>query len=180
MLEDKLLIWKLRHGKADALGRIYQKYKSDMLSLAGALLRDSDAGEDVVHDVFVRFAENAKQMRLRTSLRSYLLASVANKVRSIKRSKWDKVIQTDEFSTFEVSHNGPVTQAVKKELYQKIDEVLACLPGDQREVIILRLQSDLKFKEIAHSLGVSINTVQSRYRYGIDKLRLELDSEVTI
>ena len=180
MLEDKLLIWKLRHGNADALTRIYQKYKSDMLSLASALLRDVNAGEDVVHDVFVRFAENAGQLRLHTSLRSYLLSSVVNRVRSIKRSKWDKIIQSDEFSTFEEPHSGPVTQAVKKELYQRVDIALADLPVDQREIIILRLQSDLKFKEIARVLGISINTAQSRYRYGIDKLRSELDSEVNV
>ncbi len=180
MLEDKLLIWKLRHGNADALTRIYQKYKSDMLALASALLRDVNAGEDVVHDVFVRFAENAGQLRLHTSLKAYLLTSVVNRVRSIKRSKWDKIIQSDEFGTLEEPHSGPVTQAVKKELYQRVDIALANLPVDQREIIILRLQSDLKFKEIARVLGISINTAQSRYRYGIDKLRSELDSEVNV
>jgi RNA polymerase sigma-70 factor (ECF subfamily) len=52
------------------------------------------------------------------------------------------------------------------------------LPCEQREVIILHLQSGMRFRAIADSQGVSINTIQSRYRYGLDKLRSLLDFEV--
>jgi len=48
---------------------------------------------------------------------------------------------------------------------------MAELPVEQREVITLHLHAGLTFREIALQLGLSINTVQSRYRYGIEKLR---------
>lgn len=48
---------------------------------------------------------------------------------------------------------------------------LAELPVEQREVITLHLHAEMTFREIALQLGHSINTVQSRYRYGIEKLR---------
>jgi RNA polymerase sigma-70 factor (ECF subfamily) len=54
---------------------------------------------------------------------------------------------------------------------------LAVLPYEQREVFVLHVQSELKFREIAGQLGVSINSVQSRYRYAIEKLRAILDEE---
>jgi DNA-directed RNA polymerase specialized sigma24 family protein len=52
MLEDKMLLWKMKDGSSEALCRIYEKYKSDLFALANALLHDLNAAEDVVHDVF--------------------------------------------------------------------------------------------------------------------------------
>ncbi len=51
------------------------------------------------------------------------------------------------------------------------------LPYDQRETIMLHFQAAMTFRTIAKSLGISVNTVKSRYRYGLDKLRLILDNE---
>ena len=54
----------------------------------------------------------------------------------------------------------------------------AQLPYQQREVLFLHLYSGLRFKAIAELQAESINTVQGRYRYGLDKLRALLNSEV--
>ena len=56
---------------------------------------------------------------------------------------------------------------------------MAQLPYAQREVVILHVQGGMKFRAIAKSQDVSINTVQSRYRYGMDKLRSIMNSMVT-
>jgi len=45
------------------------------------------------------------------------------------------------------------------------------LPAEQREVVSLHVHGQMKFREIAEQLDLSMNTVQSRYRYGIEKLR---------
>ena len=56
MLEDKLLIWKLRRGNKDALRVIYEKYRDDLLRIAAWLLKEKRSeAEDVVHDVFAGF-----------------------------------------------------------------------------------------------------------------------------
>ncbi|MHC4575215.1 MAG: sigma factor-like helix-turn-helix DNA-binding protein, partial [Planctomycetota bacterium] len=54
---------------------------------------------------------------------------------------------------------------------------LAKLPYEQREVFVLHAQGDMKFREIAGLVGVSTATVQSRYRYGAEKLRGLLEKE---
>jgi DNA-directed RNA polymerase specialized sigma24 family protein len=59
MLEDKLLVWKMNRGKPDALRRVYQKYKDDLLTLATALLFDKTEAEDCLHDCFVAFIKGA-------------------------------------------------------------------------------------------------------------------------
>ena len=57
MLEEKLLIWRLARGRSDALERIYNRYKNELLALAIALSNDKSSAEDAVHDVFVALAE---------------------------------------------------------------------------------------------------------------------------
>ena len=73
---------------------------------------------------------------------------------------------------------SPDDAAVTHELTEKMGEAMAQLPDEQREVIVLHLQSKLRFREIARLQGISVNTAQSRYRYGLDKLRSSLNSEV--
>ena len=67
---------------------------------------------------------------------------------------------------------------MSREGSQQVASALDELPYQQREVIILHLHSGLKFKEIANFQQVSVNTIQSRYRYGLNKLRSVLDGEV--
>jgi RNA polymerase sigma-70 factor (ECF subfamily) len=55
---------------------------------------------------------------------------------------------------------------------------MAQLPYEQREIVMLHNQAAMTFKTIAESQGISVNTAKSRYRYGLDKLRLILDNEV--
>ncbi len=57
-------------------------------------------------------------------------------------------------------------------------DALAQIPYEQREVLTLYMQGDMAFKQIAKIQNVSINTVQGRYRYGLDKLRSLLNGEM--
>jgi RNA polymerase sigma-70 factor (ECF subfamily) len=177
MMEDKILIWRLKRGRGEALKSIYEKYKRDMLALACTLLTDRSIAEDVVHDVFVSFAGAAKELDLRSSLKSYLLTSIANRVRSIRAKKANfKTIEDCESPIEEPPTHE--TAAISKELSEHVHNSMRELPYEQQEVIMLHLYSGLRFREIAKSKGVSINTAQSRYRYGLQKLQAMLDGEV--
>jgi len=178
MLEDKWLLWKFKHGSSDALRLIYEKYKNDLLALAIALSNNKTTAEDIVHDVFVSFAQSANKLQLRGSLKSYLSTSVANRVRNLSRDNAKPVLEPDTAQVAGPGSNRPDRLAISREQWQRVGAALAELPFQQREVIILHLQSGLKFKEIATSQDVSVNTIQSRYRYGLNKLRSILDGEV--
>ena len=177
MFEDKWLIWKLKQGSPDALCSIYKKYKNNMLALAMTLSNDKSIAEDIIHDCFVSFANCGRKLKLKSSLKSYLLVSVANRVRNSGRDKIKSAIDIDEIEIADSNSNQPQRQAMNNERVTKINSALHQLPYEQQEIIILHLQSGLKFKEIAKSQNVSINTIQSRYRYGIDKLRSMLDTD---
>lgn len=179
MLEDRLLIWKFKRGSREALCRIYEKYESDLLTLAINLLGDSSTAKDVVQDVFISFVQCAGRFNLTGSLKTYLAKCVANKCRDrIRKIQRHKENQIDEAEQTVSTTDGPVQLVIHSEELQHLSRALMELPYEQRETIILRLDGGLKFKAIAKSQKVSIKTVQSRYRYGIDKLRSILDNEV--
>lgn len=179
MLNDVWLIWRFRSGDSDALARIYADHRQDLLRIAAGLLNQTSLAEDIVHDVFVQLARAPEKVRLRGNLRSFLAACVVNRVRNANRAA--QVRRTgglDEAVEFAADSPGPEQWIVSNERFTMLNRALAELPYEQREAVLLHLQAGMKFRDIARSQGVSINTVQSRYRYGLDKLRSLLDGEV--
>jgi RNA polymerase sigma-70 factor (ECF subfamily) len=176
MLEDKLLILKFNRGNREALRSIYEKYKNDLVTLAAALLTDAASAEDVVHDVFVAFIESSRKFRLTGSLKGYLAACVANNARN--RNKALRRHQNLEAGEVMPDANRPDAAAIFGEELRQLSLALGQLPYEQREVLILHSYGGMKFRVIAQQQDVSINTVQGRYRYALDKLRSMLDGEV--
>ena len=181
MIEDKLLVWKFKSGSNDALCRIYEKYKDNLLRLASALLNDRTTAEDIVHDCFVAFAQSAEKLKLSGNLKSYLATSVANRARNWNRSKQrQKTTNPSETESAISNTKRPEQWIIYNERLRQLNNALGQLPYEQREAISLRLQGGMKFREIARSQDVSISTIQSRYRYGLDKLRSLLAKEAKL
>ncbi|MGD2094324.1 MAG: RNA polymerase sigma factor [Phycisphaerales bacterium] len=179
MLEDKLLIWKFNRGNHDALLGIYEKYKDDLVTLAAALLNNVSSAEDIVHDVFVSFIKSSGKFRLTGSLKGYLATCVANKARNInKAGQRHHSIALDETGSDNTDSNSPEFSMIFGEDMSQLSQAIEQLPYEQREVLILHSYSGVKFRTIARRQNVSINTVQGRYRYAIDKLRSILNGEV--
>ena len=167
-MRDRRLVHRLRRGDADALQQIYHRYKNDLLTMAMSLLGHVQGAEDCVHDVFVHFAEAPADLRVNRSLRGYLVRCVANRAKNVLKShRRPPEPPTDEPQ----SGDCPVRGSVASEESRRVFAALAQLPAEQREVITLHIQGQMRFREIAEHLHLSINTVQSRYRYGIEKLR---------
>jgi len=176
MLEDKLLILKFNRGSREALRSIYEKYKDDLVTLAAALLTDVSSAEDVVHDVFVGFIESSRKFRLTGSLKGYLATCVANNARN--RNKAGRRHQNAEAGAVMPDANRPDDAAMFGEELHRLSWAVGRLPYEQREVLLLHTYSGMKFKAIAVQQSVSINTVQGRYRYALDKLRSMLNGEM--
>ncbi len=179
MLDDRLLVWRFNRGDTDALRRIYAKYRDDLLKVATALLNDTDGVEDVVHDVFVSFAQTVGQFRLHGSLKGYLSICAANCARDRNRAmQRRRTVSLDNGESIHPAKSRPDDSAVRGELSEQLARAMAQLPYEQREVIVLHLHSKMKFRQIARLQSLSVNTVMSRYRYGLDKLRSILNGEL--
>lgn len=179
MLEDKILVWQLHRGNTNALSRIYEKYRDNLLRLAIALLNDISEAEDVVQDVFLNFAKSAGTFQLTGSLKGYLATCVTNRARNINTANQrSKTIESDKVESVEQNVNTSDKLVINREEIERISDAIAQLPQQQREAITLHLYSKMKFREIAELQKASTKTIQSRYRLGLDKLRSLLISEV--
>ncbi|HPC94232.1 MAG TPA: RNA polymerase sigma factor [Sedimentisphaerales bacterium] len=179
-MEDKLLVYRCKRGSQQALARVYQKYKADLLVLAMALLNDRSACEDVVHDVFVSFVRGLDDFRLTGSLKGFLLTCVANHARNWNKSERRRgCIGTDAEEGKPAWADSPAEAVSCNEQLGRLSSAMAELPFEQREAVLMHLHGSMTFGAIARARQISPNTVKSRYRYGIDKLRLLLNGEAT-
>jgi len=169
-MEDVLLIWRSGRGNREALERIYQKYNVDMFTVALSLTRNTATAEDIVHDVFVDFAAAVRNNGHIRNLKAYLLKCVINRVRSVMRCR---AVNTADVlpDNAAITTDDPLKTLIEDETQRLVAEAMIELPSEQMEVILLHLRTGLTFKEIAAIQDESINTVQARYRYGLQKLR---------
>ena len=180
MIEDRVLVWKLRNGREDGLVRVYGKYKNYLLKIAYALLDDGQEVEDAVQDVFVSLAESSDRLRLDGNLKGYLVRCLINRAHNIRKARSRRSVQglseiNEPCSDVDRPDQWVILDDERKRAYGALRE----LPESQRVVIALHVHGGLRFRQIAGLQKTSINTVQSRYRYGLEKLRFLLNGEVT-
>ena len=101
----------------------------------------------------------------------YCMRAFRNRALNFKRSLWRRVAREFEsLRWFETSGTESASERAVMKCLQR-------LPGEQREVIVLKIWSEHTFEQIAELLELSPNTVAGRYRYGLDKLRNCLKKE---
>ncbi len=179
MLEDKLLIWRLKRGSLDALRRIYDKYKLDLLKLAIAMTNDVNTAEDVVQDVFVSFAQSAAKIGLAGNLKTYLATCVANRIRNgVRDRQRHEATGIENADCVTCDEERPEQWAILSEEMELLSSAMAQMPYEQREVVSLYMQGGMTFRQIAIVQNASTNTIQGRYRYALNRLRSILNSRV--
>jgi RNA polymerase sigma-70 factor (ECF subfamily) len=141
------------------------------LVLYGRALGLSEAeAEDVLHDTFRVLLGTAQVPR---EPRSYLVRSFRNRALNHRRSLWRRLNrELESLGWFE--QDGAETPAERSAVAG-----LGRLPAAQREVIVLKLWHALTFEEIGEILGISPHTAAGRYRYGLEKLRADLQEQET-
>ncbi len=150
MLEDKLLIWKFKRGNTDALGRIYDKYENDLLTLAANLSGDLNLAEDVVQEVFITFAESINKFNLTGSLKNYLAVCTANKARDFLRKRQrQQNLAANQTEQRQTESDSPIQLVMQTEELEKLRDAMTHIPYEQREVVVLHLHGGLKFRQIA-------------------------------
>jgi RNA polymerase sigma factor (sigma-70 family) len=178
-LEDKLLIWKLNRGSEDALCRIYEKYRNDLVRIAAGLVNDVSTAEDVVQNVFLMLVRSAGKYEVRKNLKGYLTSCVVNKIRNLNRTKRvQEPLGLDDVEPAISNSKAPDQCVACDEEFQLLYKAITKLPYEQKEAVILHVQGKMKFKDIAKLQAVPIKTTLSRYNYGLNKLRSMLNSEV--
>lgn len=150
-------------GPAAHVGRLYDQYGASLYRYALMLVADHAAAEDAIHQVFSRLIARPRNI---DEDERYLRRAVRNECYSALRTR---VTERGQVPLLE-----PVAPDARPEERLALDAAIRGLPIDQREVIHLHVFEGRTFQEIADLTGESINTIASRYRYALEKLRQAL------
>lgn len=156
------------------LTQLYDRFGEAMYRYLAVKLGSPDDAEDVLQEVFFRLAKHSFRLRFARNLRAFVFRVARNEANRCLRRKIRNEQAAELATAFAESFRQ--TYASPEERSDRvIAEALAQVPESQREVIILKILEGLTFREIAAVNGESINTMASRYRYGIEKLRALLE-----
>lgn len=168
----KGLFRELAAGDARAFERLYDRIAKPLFGFAVWRLGSREDAADVVHDTFVRIAEQGEGLLRVRNPRSWIF-SVAGRIaldRLRKQKRW-RVEPLDELQL--LTDGG--TELGREIDAGKAQVALLELPRAQREAVFLRHFGGFTFSEIGSVLGVPMFTAASRYRLGIRKLRRLLE-----
>ena len=171
MTDDQALIGRLKRGDQAALESIYLKYRPRLIATACSYNVDRNQAEDVLHDVFLSLTCRIREFDIQYSLYGYLRTGIVNGIRDIirRRVRQEKALVHNAVSDRVLY--SPQACLIESEETERAEDLLSVLPDSQREVVCLRIQHGLKFREIAGVQGVSSSTVRGRYRYGLSRLK---------
>lgn len=149
----------------------YDQLAPKLVLFARQYVRSLDDAEDVVQTAFVRFwrrqpdAAPEHYPLLYTAVRTAALDLLRKDERRARRES------DPDAASFRAEEPHFDPRPEQQEDAAAVQAALSHLPESQREVLVLRIWGDLTFAEIAATLGDSINTIASRYRYALEALR---------
>jgi len=158
----------------DQFRSIFYEVSPKLLGYIKTMTSDATAAEDILQNVFLRFVQALQKGYEVQNINAFLYVLARNETfREYHNSQPNIHKAATSDPIFEIADHASISLHESLEL----EEAILSLSLEQREVLYLKIYSGLTFAEIAQCLSISINTVASRYRYAIDKLREYLCSE---
>lgn len=180
---DYALVQAVAEGDGDALGELYDRFSPLLLALGRRILGDAEEAEDVVQETFVHLWRRATRYDPQKSSVSTFLVLVTRS-RAIDRLRTRQVVDRtlgqvglEPSATFDTSGDG-VSRVMNLERRKRVQQELATLPEEQRQVLELAFFDGLTQREIAERTRIPLGTVKTRTLLAMRKLRTVLRLEI--
>lgn len=177
MLEDQLIA-KCRTGDGEAFRQLLNIYRQ---KLFGYLWRFSDSthtAEEMFQETLIKVWKGMDKYNEQKKFSSWLFTIAHNVAMDSLRIRKNNITFTSlEQIESKKSTMGPEEEIIAKESINQIDEIVNGLSEKQKEVFLLRQNSEMSFKEIAEVTGQPINTVLSHMRYAVNKIKKQLEKK---
>ena len=176
-LGDENLLTLIAHGDKDALECFYERYSTQVFSLARYMLKDEAIAEEIAQDVFLAVWQKASTFKAnRGSPKGWLMSiahhRVIDHVRSAKRARASMERMAQEMVSldklYQVRTEDEALRSIER---QEIAKALQSIPEAQRTVILMSYFQGYSQSEIAEILDQPLGTVKTRIRLGMQKLR---------
>ena len=185
-MQDGDLIASFLKGNAAAFDVLVRRYEGPLYAFLRHMVGDGDAADDLFQDTFIRVMKALPDYTETGRFKSWLFGIARNQALDhLRRRNREQAIFYTPVRE-DGNESAPLDEGVedadlqpdaiteRSEWSARLEGAVAQLPDVQREVVTLRFDGDLTFRQIAEITGDSINTVQGRLRYAINALRKRL------
>jgi RNA polymerase sigma factor (sigma-70 family) len=178
-LSDQELMRIVQAGDFTPASEIFDRYSSRIYNFAYRLLKNSDAAEDAMQEVFVKMLKYANQFHGDTKLSTWLFSITANWCRDYLRKADNKPKDSDDVLVTLPSpaEHSPERRLEQRENEKRIQKALSALTPEQREAILLSRYQGLSYAEIAQISGCSEGAVKTRVFRAMETLKKALTAE---
>jgi len=189
MMHSDSLIERAKTGDQNAQGKLVQIWYKRIYNYGYKFFLDHDMAMEISQKTFISMCKNLAGLQEAARFKSWLYKIAVNYCREEARKNknkrslsfdavWNR--EAEDSPRWESSgqrHDNPERQLRHTELSDILQEALAGINEEQREVVIMKEYEGLKFREIAEVLNISENTVKSRMYYGLDALKKMLEKK---
>jgi len=166
--DDILLLNLLREGDEKAFKYLFDTYFSPLCQYMNLYLSDTGESEENVLDIYTYLWENRANIDIRISFRAYLFQAARNKCLNSLRNRRNKVpLESVEHELSDLEDTGLELE----ELNKLIEEAILQLPEKCRDVFVASRWENLKNREIADKMQISIKTVETQISKALKFLR---------
>jgi len=184
---DEDLMVRYQQGEVRAFEILLGRHRKSVFNFILRYVGDKETAEDLLQETFMRVIKGADAYKRQAKFTTWLYTIARNlcvdqtrRRKHRKHASLDAPMAADDDSgtlldVLPSSEMASDRKTVNKQLYQRLQGAIGALSEEQREVFLMREFLDMPFKQIADVVGVPENTVKSRMRYALEKLRLDLD-----
>jgi len=173
-VSDKRLMELLQDGDEKIFGQVYKTHFKNLYAYAFSILKNEVAAEEMVQNVFLKIWEKREQLPADIPLRAYVYRSVHNEsLNYLKHQKIKSRYKLHVVSTAK-THEHIISKHSHSELEKKLRIALNELPEQCRTIFQMSRFEELKYREIAVRLNISVKTVENQMGKALKFLRTKL------
>lgn len=184
---DEDLMERFRDGDAGAFERLLERHQRGVYNFVYRFVNDVELANDLLQETFLRVIKGAPGYSRKARFTTWMYTIARNQcIDALRKARYRRTASLDATSPDGEGEGRSLMDRIPgdsedahdrtdaAEVGIRIQEAVALLSVEQREVFIMREFRQLQFKEIAAIVGVSENTIKSRMRYALENLRLAL------
>ncbi|MDX2298693.1 MAG: RNA polymerase sigma factor [Xanthomonadaceae bacterium] len=174
---DEELMRAYGDGDAAAFETLYGRHRGGLFRFLLRQVRDQATAEELFQDVWHNVINARGRYQAQARFSTWLYTVAHNRLNDhwrARRHRPDPPADADERVQAVQDPQTPERELSAFEQRRRLQRALEDLPPEQREVLLLRLEQELSLEEIASITGSGRETVKSRLRYAMDKLRARL------
>lgn len=175
---DDVLMLAWTAGDATAFEQLYARHRGPLYRFLLRQLRDAPLADEFFQDVWQRVIAARAGWKPDAAFRTWLFRIAHNRLNDHWRGLKHRPAapgDADERTARVPDPSSPEHELSEFEQRRRLQLAIEELPDEQREVVLLRLEQELSLEEIGDITGVGRETVKSRLRYAMDKLRARLN-----